>query len=418
MKVPHRAALLASALLLPAIVQANDKPLVDTLSAFTQCDASFFSSLHTHRSAWEALVPLKHEKNASWIAVENRAQEAKDIVPIQGTPQVAGMKLLSYFDQSADLDELGYYLFWGFIVDGKPDQVAQQLAPLLKHPEHLQALGPTFVRSELRQGNSWQVIQPLKGAPGNARLERVLLLEPDHAQRGRTRLSCSLQGTVDKAAFAEVRPDIPASDYPQPLQATGITDEAAPDAIVKRLDVPLLQPKFTSLRYTYATKNDSPKQTGPITIEMTAENGLLNKTEIYSASFQVQRQTKADLIQLKSKMVGIGDGRVLVTQQADVQIPKDWTAGQTLSTRLHMEKTPAKAGDEPVTTQMTCTVGKRYPAAQVFASLTGDAIELACEQSSYRSVSAFIEELGIAITLESTSGGQYLYEVKALEIVR
>ncbi|MGE8498908.1 MAG: hypothetical protein ACN6O6_15480 [Pseudomonas sp.] len=418
MKLPHRAALLASVLLLPAIAQANDKPLVETLSAFTQCDASFFSSLQTHRASWEALVPLKHEKHASWIAVENRTKEGKDTVPIQGTPHVAGMKLVSYFDQSADLDDLGNYLFWGFIIDGSPDQVARQLAPLLKHPEQLKPLGPTFVRSELRLGDRWQLIQPLKGAPGTARLERVLLLEADGRQPDRTRLSCSLQGATDKAAYAEVRPDIPATDYPQPVPATDITDVVVPEGVLQRLDVPLLQPKFTSLRYTYASSKSSSKKSDPITIEIKVENGLLNKTEIYSPSFQVQRLVKADLIQLKSKMVGIGDGRVLVTQQADVLIPKDWATGQTLSARLEMEETPAKPGDEQRTSEMTCTVGKRYPAAKVFASLAGDAIELTCEQSSYRSVSAFIEDLGLAITLESTSDDQHLYEVTALEVVR
>ncbi|HWV09113.1 MAG TPA: hypothetical protein VN156_06205 [Pseudomonas sp.] len=418
MKLPHRATLLAAALLLPTLVHASDKALTDTLSAFTQCDASFFSSLQTHRAAWDALVPLKHDQNASWIAVENRNRDGQDSVTIQGTPQVAGMKLVSYFDQSVDLDELGYYLFWGFIVDGRPDQVAQQLAPLLKHPEQLQPLGPTFVRSELRQGNSWQVIQPLKGAPGTSRLERVLLLEPESPQSKRTRLSCSLQGATDKAAFAEVRPDIPASDYPQSVPATDITDAVVPDSVLKPLDVPLLQPTFASLRYTYATTKDNEKKSDPVTIEMTAEGGLLNKTEIYSPSFQVHRQIKADLIQLKSKMVGIGDGRVLVTQHADVQIPKDWTAGQTLSSRLQMENTPAKPGDERMTTQMTCTVGKRYPAAQVFATLTGDAIELSCEHGSYRSTSAFIEDLGVSFLLQSSSGGQYRYEVTALEVVR
>lgn len=41
MKLPLSAALLASALLSPSLAHADDAALVDTLKAFTRCDASF-----------------------------------------------------------------------------------------------------------------------------------------------------------------------------------------------------------------------------------------------------------------------------------------------------------------------------------------------------------------------------------------
>src|SRR5699024_4228487 len=86
MKLPASALLLASALLAPAITHADDAALTDTLKAFTRCDATFFSSLNTHRDAWQAYAPLKQEKNFSWIAVKNRADRQANSVPISAPP--------------------------------------------------------------------------------------------------------------------------------------------------------------------------------------------------------------------------------------------------------------------------------------------------------------------------------------------
>ncbi|WP_157838081.1 hypothetical protein [Pseudomonas sp. PH1b] len=51
MKLPPFFALLTFTLLLPSIAQSSDTSLVDTLRAFSRCDASFFSSLETHSDA-------------------------------------------------------------------------------------------------------------------------------------------------------------------------------------------------------------------------------------------------------------------------------------------------------------------------------------------------------------------------------
>ena len=62
-------------------------------------------------------------------------------------------------------------------------------------------------------------------------------------------------------------------------------------------------------------------------------------------------------------------------------------------------------------------VGQRFPARQVFASLTGEAIKLECDQGDYKTTRAFIEDLGLAMTLESTSDKiHYVYEYTALDV--
>lgn len=215
MKPLTRIALLASSLLAP-IALASNTALEDTFRAFSRCDDQFFASLHTHSAAWTKHVPLKSAKGASWIPVRNRAYGESDSVPLRHAPEVAGVKLLAYFDKSVDLDVLGNYLFWGFVVEGSPDRVAQQLRPLIDRGEHLLPMGGLHARAEVRKVDRWELVKAPPGdAPGKTRLERVLLVEPDEGSQGRrTRVTCTLQGAVDSAVMALYRPDIPPADHP------------------------------------------------------------------------------------------------------------------------------------------------------------------------------------------------------------
>ncbi|TLX62419.1 hypothetical protein DN820_16515 [Stutzerimonas nosocomialis] len=417
MKSPIRAALLVSALLLPSIVHASDASLTDTFRAFARCDASFFASLKANADVWGSHAPLEHSDHATWIAVDNRGSRTANSVSLSNSPQVAGMRLLSYFDQSLDLGSMGYYLYWGFVVEGRAEEAARHIAPLLN--ERLQKWDSVYVRSEVKQGDHWLPIKVQPGsAPGTNRLERVLLIEPEGSEGDRTRVSCSLQGAVDGALLAGMRPDIPPSDYPQQVPNTEISDVALHESLSKKVDLPLLQPNFRSLNYTYELQKNGVGRASSVSVIVEVEGGLLRKTERYG-TFQVERLTKADLIQLKSKMVGLGDGRVLRTREIALTVPDGWSPGQMLSARILMEQVPVKPNDEPSETLMVCEIGRRYPAQQVFASLSGDAIQLECSHGKERTSRAFIEGLGIALLLESTSGStRYGYKITTLEAVR
>ncbi len=419
MKLANRTTLLASSLLLSLTVHASDNELSDTLKAFTHCDASFFSSIQAHSNAWEQYVPLKLAGEVAWIAVENRARRSENSVPVRNAPEVAGIKLLSYSDESSDLGTMGYYLFWGFIAEGSAKEIAQNLGKLMEHPERLQLLGTTYVRSEIKDGNRWQMVPPIPGAPGTKRLERVLLIEPVSGQSSRTRITCSLQGAVDAATIAELRPDIPAADYPQEVPDTAIDSVSLPVNLTKTIDSPLLQPKFKSLRYTYTSTKKGTNKTSTVSIALDAEGSLLRKTETYSKTFHVDRLVIADLIQLKAKMNGIGVNNVLVTQELDAVIPASWSTGQILSARMRREYVPKTPQDEASEAFLECKVGGRFPARQVFESLSGDAIELECSQGDYRTTQAFIEDLGIAMTLKSISGSdEDDYKITSLALTR
>ncbi|QOQ76359.1 hypothetical protein IMF22_04615 [Pseudomonas poae] len=416
MKLP---ALLLAAAVLPTLAHADDAALTDTLKAFTRCDASFFSSLNTHRDAWQAYAPLQQEKQFTWIAVRNRTDRKASQVPVSAPP-IAGLKLLSYADEVTDLGPLGLYYYWGFVVDGGVDEVAQRLAPLLEQRGALQKGEKEYTRSELKVGNGWQSIKPQPGkAPGTRQVERVLIVEPEGKSGTQSRVSCSVQGGVNAGLLAQLRPDIAPVDYPRTQIETSFTEVEVPANVRQRLDSPLLQPKFKTLNYSYLSKKGDGSKDLPTSVTFKAKGGLLVKNEAYGNTFNVDRLTQADLIQLKSKMNGVGDGRVLQTREVELNLPTSWAPGQTLSTRLHMVNVPARPTDKPYETTLNCKVGERIPARQVFASLTGDAIKLACDQGDYKTSRVFIEDLGVALTLESTSSEtHYVNEITAVEVVR
>lgn len=219
MKAPTCTLALAACLLLPATSQADDTAVEQTFRAFSQCDAAFFASLHTHAATWQNHASLAQGKNISWISVRNRALANANSQPLLDAPQVGGLTLLSYFDTFDDLAELGRYLFWGFIVDGPKEQVARGLRPYIARQEQLQSVNDSYVRAEERLDGRWESVAPEPGkVPGTRVLERVLILEPyEDAPRTQTRVSCTLQGAVDGPVLEELRPDIPPAEYPLPL---------------------------------------------------------------------------------------------------------------------------------------------------------------------------------------------------------
>ena len=333
------------------------------------------------------------------------------------------MKLLSYYDERANLDNKGHYFFWGFTVEGNPDEVVKRLTPLIENSEQLKKVESNdihCIRSELKSGDRWLYIKPQPGsAVGIKQLKRVLLLESIDAQDNQTRISCSLQGAVDGQSLSEVRPDIPPTECPQVIPEITSSDTLLPENLSKSLDYPLLQPKFKQLNYSYTSKKNNSDKPSQVSVEIKSENGMLSKIELYTKNFSVERLTKADLVQLKSKMNGIGDSRVMQSQELEVKAPKTWSPGQTLSVRILARSVPVMPNEKPIEALTVCQVGQRTPARRIYASLPGDASNLECNQDTYRTTYAFIEDLGVALMLKSTElSNQYAYEITALEIVR
>jgi hypothetical protein len=78
------------ALLLPA-AQLSASPLDETFTAFSRCDASFFSSLHTHADAWAAHASLGGTGTINWIETKDRSETTNE-VQLRGGPASAACR--------------------------------------------------------------------------------------------------------------------------------------------------------------------------------------------------------------------------------------------------------------------------------------------------------------------------------------
>lgn len=390
-------------------------PLEETFRAFTRCDAKFFTSLKTHANVWKTIAPLKSSNNIAWISVGDRENSDGKSVPLRNAPKIVGLRLLSYFDETEDRGSLGYYLYWGFIIEGSTDKVARLISPLVENNSLLKKVNSTYARSEEKFESHWKAIKPEPDSPpGNHRLERVFLIEPDIVQRSNTHVYCTLQGAVDSALLAELRPDIPPSEHPTRKPEITIDDAPLSEDLLSSLDSPLLTPKFKSMHY-FKKSNTNPSMA--LTVNLESRNGLLRKTEIYSKYLWIESLTNADLVGVKFQVKWRSDGEIFITKKVDFVVPQSWSPGQVFSARTFNAKFPENNAEKLSEIFFTCQIGDRFPAKQVFASIPGDAIRLKCSGGKYQDTYAFIEDLGLAILMDTSQGPTH-YIITTLKVVR
>ena len=109
----------------------------------------------------------------------------------------------------------------------------------------------------------------------------------------------------------------------------------------------------------------------------------------------------------------------LQTRSLKQDLPAAWTPGSRFRAETTMVFCPERSTSKPLATTLSCVIGERFPARDVSASLSGDAIRLECKVDGDRSVRAFIEDLGIAISLESHGKyGSSVYDIIDFQVVR
>lgn len=186
------------------------------LSEFSRCDASFFESLRDARLPAGSLR-LADYGSVKAPSVMNPLQEGGRYQPFDTPLVVNGVRLVGYYNEAQSLNTIGDLLFWGFIAEGEPKDVAARLTPLVANNSRFTEQRGAFNRVEIRRIgdpiNQWRT-EGLTG-PGVATpfgfVERIFVVDKGDSAlpiSGRTTIFCSLQGTVTPPLLQVYRPDL------------------------------------------------------------------------------------------------------------------------------------------------------------------------------------------------------------------
>jgi len=203
--------LVGSVMALAAQAHAAE-PAGTLIGALSSCQKGFFDAVEAKHDALSKIATVqRHAGGTAFIEVTGRAKEDASFVRFSAPYQDADVPLIGYFDEVRDIGTLGKYYSWGFVVQGKVDDIAKQATPRLAEAKRVRAAEGVYVRSDLWRNGHWQDDDQLAGntAPAPGTVERVLLIEDAGPEfSGAVRIGCSLQGSVTPAMLATERPDI------------------------------------------------------------------------------------------------------------------------------------------------------------------------------------------------------------------
>lgn len=186
---------------------ASTSMAANLTEGLTQCQPAFFKTLYSQRGELARVVKVAQDdkRGLAWVPVADRRETATAIQPFSKPLDDKGLRLTGYYDRVFDLGEQGTYYFWGFEVDASREAVMAALPQA-----GWQEAGEYFVsrpQIKLSADAPWQdnpaAASGIAPAPGSA--EKILMLS---IEEGKTRLLCSLQGSVDARLLHQERPDM------------------------------------------------------------------------------------------------------------------------------------------------------------------------------------------------------------------
>lgn len=195
----------------------DEKTAAATVAAFAQCDSSFFTLLGASPQLLGADVKIASRGAAAAPAVPDPLAEAGRLQIFSKAINASGLRLLAWRTEVTHDVSLGSFLFWGFDVQGSPDDVAGVVNRMVPPTQRLLKLGADWVRPEYRRIGD-PIDQWRRGGQSGAvtekgTVERVLLVEA-HETSGRSKLYCTVQGSLSPTLLERIRPDLPPSMYP------------------------------------------------------------------------------------------------------------------------------------------------------------------------------------------------------------
>ncbi|MFL1389862.1 hypothetical protein ACI77F_19565 [Pseudomonas tritici] len=184
-------------------------------SDFSRCDARFFETLNT-ASLPAGTLRVAKQGAVTAPVVMNPLQEGGRYQPFEQPLVVNGVRLVGYQNEAMVLQGVGKILFWGFVAEGSVKDVTARLKPLIADNARVAPDRGSFSRVDIRRVGDpigqWRT-EGLAG-PGVATpfgyVERILSLEKGTTET-RTKIFCSLQGTVTPPLLQVYRPDLNAN---------------------------------------------------------------------------------------------------------------------------------------------------------------------------------------------------------------
>jgi hypothetical protein len=395
-----------------ALQTVHAQSLDNVFREFSKCDASFFKAMKDEAQAIQALAPTDSKGDAMWLKVPNRKDEKTGTVVLAGKPTIGGLPVISYLDESSELDGMGRFYYWGFKVLGTQTSVLEKLKPLVHDNERLRKDAPVYVRTELNSdGANWQPVKTSSGAPKKGTVERAFLFEEDDKDKNVTKVFCSLQGSVEAEHLKELRPDIEKEDYP--IKQVVVTFEdvnPAPELLMKLQESlkqqPLFIPKFKKavVAYKMISSTGSFDKTETLTH---VQDGVLDVFSDWGYfKFKNQFVGGADLMSIKFSSVGQGarsDAGVLLAKEGSLTVAKDLIKGEVaFKSMVRSQRTPVPESKDAIYTQV-CTTGETILASDIFSKLSGRAVLLGCisdEKSKTVIGYALIEDYGLVLSYE------------------
>lgn len=206
----HLLALLGLVATTAAVAQGSGHNLF--LKELSKCDRGFFEKLGENKRELEKLSPMRSLGRSASFKVPSPEHRTNSRVMFEQPLEVAGLKVVGYFDEVLDLPNGMSSYSWGYLMAATVQEAATRLHGLVWDPMRLRKDGPVFVRSEIwsydKPEAGWARATTESGVPKRGTVERVLLIEPYDGEDSFIRFGCSIQGNITEPLLREIRSDL------------------------------------------------------------------------------------------------------------------------------------------------------------------------------------------------------------------
>lgn len=189
------------------ITPASHAATVALSEALMQCSPQFFKTLYQQRSALKKVSPVETDnKGNAWVPV---ADKESHVTWFSQPVRDGALTLTGYYEQQFDLGKMGKYYFWGVMME-EPLEKIKGTFPTASWQKSDNGY-ITNPQIKVDASSAWKpnVAAALGIAPVEGSAEKLVMLETSN---GKSRLSCSLQGSIDEALLHQERPDIAAGN--------------------------------------------------------------------------------------------------------------------------------------------------------------------------------------------------------------